>query len=313
MAGLEVIVQSVQDMIDGWTGSRHDIKIDTLPIAVLCVTIGLKACLYITCRILGCRDVTSSQVETLQDDHRNDVMTNICALGAAIIASRITYLWFFDPIGAILLSLYIVMNWYHNGKSQIAYLIGKSAPSEFISQIVYMAAHFSPEIKIVDTVLAYHYGMKFVVECHIGLPGDMILKKAHDIGEGLETQIEKLDLVEKCFVHLDYEWEHEPEYHRHYKFKRADSKENSRKDLFKDTNDSKEGTPPKQKSKSAHGTPEEEKSFGGLSTSEFATSKLSSKTAEMIKSDVDEAQLLVTSEVPVTGEAQIPKIKSINE
>jgi len=150
-------------------------------------------------------------------DHRNDVITNIVALAAAFIASRFRVVGFLDPVGAILLSIYIVVNWYHNGKEQLQFIIGKTAPPEFVSQVVYLAAHADKNIETVDTVLAYHYGVKFLVECHIGLKKDMELKEAHDIGEKLELEIEKLDFVEKCFVHLDYEWTHRPEYYRYYK------------------------------------------------------------------------------------------------
>jgi len=226
MAGMQVIVESVQDMISGFTGTPKDIRIDALPIAVLCVAIILKAILWTVCQYIKRMGRAPLAVLTLIDDHRNDVCTNLMALAAALIASRIQSLWFFDPLGAIVLSIWICFNWYQNGKSQIAFLIGKTAPPEFIGQIAYMAAHQHPEILRVDTVLAYHFGQKYMVECHIGLRKDITLRDAHDIGEALEETIEKLELVEKCFVHLDYEWKHRPEYQRHYKLKIPAPKEN---------------------------------------------------------------------------------------
>ena len=38
------------------------------------------------------------------------------------------------------------------------------------------------------------------------------LREAHDIGESLQMKIEALELTERCFVHLDYEWNHAPEH-----------------------------------------------------------------------------------------------------
>ena len=40
----------------------------------------------------------------------------------------------------------------------------------------------------------------------------MPLSEAHDIGESLQKNIEELDEVERCWVHLDYEVDHQPEH-----------------------------------------------------------------------------------------------------
>jgi len=171
MAGLEVIVESVQDLIT----TPRDIRIDALPIVVLCSTIVIKSVLWALCRVIQCK-VTSGSIDTLGSDHRNDVITNICAIIAAFIAFKYRFLAWLDPVGAILLSIYIVVNWYQNGKEQVAYLVGKSAPPQFIAQVVYLAAQ-APGIQTVDTVLAYHYGIKFLVECHIGLKKGYVIKR----------------------------------------------------------------------------------------------------------------------------------------
>ncbi|VEL06599.1 unnamed protein product [Protopolystoma xenopodis] len=44
----------------------------------------------------------------------------------------------------------------------------------------------------------------------IVLPKDMVLREAHDIGETLQKKIERLENVERAFVHLDYEFAHHP-------------------------------------------------------------------------------------------------------
>jgi len=55
---------------------------------------------------------------------------------------------------------------------------------------------------------------RFICEVDIVLPEDMPLKQTHDIGEALEIKIENLDVVERAFVHIDYEWEHQAEHKR---------------------------------------------------------------------------------------------------
>ena len=58
------------------------------------------------------------------------------------------------------------------------------------------------------------FGARVLVELHIVLDPLMPLRDAHDIGEALEVAVERLGEVERCFVHLDTEFDHEPEYKR---------------------------------------------------------------------------------------------------
>lgn len=46
----------------------------------------------------------------------------------------------------------------------------------------------------------------------IELPGDMLLREAHDIGEALQNKVEALPEVDRAFVHLDYDSLHPPEH-----------------------------------------------------------------------------------------------------
>lgn len=43
-------------------------------------------------------------------DHRLDVLTNSVGLAAALLADR--FYWWIDPLGAMLLALYTVFNWF---------------------------------------------------------------------------------------------------------------------------------------------------------------------------------------------------------
>lgn len=46
------------------------------------------------------------------------------------------YWIYFDPIGAIAVSIYIATTWFFTGKEHLAMLSGKSAEPEFINRIV---------------------------------------------------------------------------------------------------------------------------------------------------------------------------------
>lgn len=48
----------------------------------------------------------------------------------------------------------------------------------------------------------------------IGLPGEMPLHQAHDIGNHLQQQLETIPEIERAFVHIDYEFEHAADEHK---------------------------------------------------------------------------------------------------
>lgn len=143
-------------------------------------------------------------MEALAQDHWNDTLSNSVAAIALVLALHDKNLWFLDPIGAILISIYIIYSWYMTGKEQIEHLTGKSAPEDFIGELVELANAFDDRI-VVDTVRAYHFGPKFLVEIEIVMDASTLLFESHDLGMDLQYEIEGREEVERCFVHIDYQ------------------------------------------------------------------------------------------------------------
>jgi len=148
--------------------------------------------------------VSDPTLEALAQDHWNDALSNGVAAAALFAALIAPELWFLDPIGAVLISVYIIYSWYETGKEQIEQLTGKSAPDEFIDELYVLASNFDSRM-IVDVVRAYHFGPKFLVELEVVLPKDTLLFESHDLGMELQYEIEGREEVERCFVHIDYE------------------------------------------------------------------------------------------------------------
>jgi divalent metal cation (Fe/Co/Zn/Cd) transporter len=53
-------------------------------------------------------------------------------------------------------------------------------------------------------IRAYHFGSKFLVEIEVILPAAMTVREAHDISLELQQAVERMDDVERAFVHVDY-------------------------------------------------------------------------------------------------------------
>lgn len=141
-------------------------------------------------------------------DHRNDLIVNIFGLIMSIVGDK--FVWYLDPIGAILIGCLILLSWVATAFEHVWLLVGKGAPKEFISKLVYMCVTHDERILKVDTCRAYHAGQQYYVEVDIIMDAEIPLKIAHDVSQSLQRKFEGLADVERAFVHVDYEDEHSP-------------------------------------------------------------------------------------------------------
>jgi cation diffusion facilitator family transporter len=96
-----------------------------------------------------------STMEALAQDHWNDCLSNVVAAVALLCTLSNDNLWLFDPIGAIIISIYIIFSWYNTGKEQIEQLTGKAAPREFIDELYETASNFDPKMEVSVSFIVY--------------------------------------------------------------------------------------------------------------------------------------------------------------
>lgn len=135
-------------------------------------------------------------LDALALDHWNDLLSNAVAAIALLCALRSPTLWFVDPVGAILISIYIIVSWFMTGKEQIEHLTGKAAPDDFIDELREIAANFDERMDL-DVLRAYHFGPKFLVEIEMVMPKETFLFESHDLGMELQYEIEGREEVER--------------------------------------------------------------------------------------------------------------------
>lgn len=68
----------------------------------------------------------------------------------AVVGER--FVWYLDPIGAICIALLILFSWVSNAFEQVWLLVGKGAPPEYISKLIYIGITHDPLITKIDTV-----------------------------------------------------------------------------------------------------------------------------------------------------------------
>ncbi|KAL8217239.1 hypothetical protein R6Q57_024076 [Mikania cordata] len=202
--GFQVLIQAVEQLIENKPSEKmSSLQLLWLYVIMLTATV-VKLALWLYCRSSG-----NEIVRAYAKDHYFDVVTNMVGLVAAILGDR--FYWWIDPVGAIILAVYTIVNWSGTVWENAVSLVGQSAPPEVLQKLTYLVTRH-PKVKRIDTVRAYTFGVLYFVEVDIELPEDLSLKEAHAIGETLQIKIEQLPEVERAFVHLDFECDHKPEH-----------------------------------------------------------------------------------------------------
>ncbi|ONK75043.1 uncharacterized protein A4U43_C03F12730 [Asparagus officinalis] len=203
--GFQVLVQALEQLIENNPTDKMSSSQLVWLYAIMLTATGVKLALWLYCRTSG-----NKIVHAYAKDHYFDVVTNAVGLLAAVLGDK--FYWWIDPAGAIALAIYTIANWSGTVWENAVSLVGQSAPPDVLQKLTYLVIRHDTQIKHVDTVRAYTFGVLYFVEVDIELPEDLPLKEAHAIGESLQIKIEELPEVERAFVHLDFECEHKPEH-----------------------------------------------------------------------------------------------------
>lgn len=192
-ANVSMIMQSINSIVN----DSVDPKMTNSTIAIVVIQTVLKAIIMWLCYK---RASTSSLVIAM--DLRNDLMTRSLALICGYLGD---YVWrFADPIGAICVCTWIAYSWCRHAIDNIPQLVGIGAERDQMARILNITLKHDERIKYIDHSMIYYTGLNAQVELHIVLDERLPLKVTHDISHDLEKNIQKLDFVERCFVHVDY-------------------------------------------------------------------------------------------------------------
>ncbi|KAI1363419.1 cation efflux family-domain-containing protein [Xylaria arbuscula] len=220
---VELLIESIRTLAAGPGESE---PLQKIPLIFVGVAIFAKGTMMFYCFFYR----RYPSVHVFFVDHRNDILVNSFGLTLSIVGKN-RDAWFADPTGAIIIALIILLSWVSNAFEQVWLLVGKSAPRDFVSKLIYVAMTHDPRIFKVDTCRAYHAGQRLYVEVDIIMDTDTPLKISHDVSQSLQRKYEGLSDVERAFVHVDYECEHDP-YEEHKKLYKVDTESGSIKDVL---------------------------------------------------------------------------------
>ncbi|KAK9489721.1 cation efflux family-domain-containing protein [Lipomyces doorenjongii] len=192
---IQVAIEAIRRLFQG-VGTTVDLGLSTIIIMILTILSKLAAWLW-------CRSVNSSSVRALAQDALTDVIFNTFSIIFPLLA-QFGHLWWFDALGAIILSFYVIVSWADTSLEHIQHLTGASADPIDRQVILYLCMRFAGCIYQVSALNAYYVGDRVNVEVDVLVSEKMTLRDSHDVGEALQYALETLPIVERAFVHLDY-------------------------------------------------------------------------------------------------------------
>ncbi|KAJ2703420.1 hypothetical protein H4218_000294 [Coemansia sp. IMI 209128] len=205
MAGLSI--QLLIESVRGLTSPKHDQNVTAANIACIAVALGVKMLTLGYCWTLR----QHAEARIFATDHLNDLILNSFGLAMALLGTHVV--WWIDPVGGLLVGLFIMQSWAGEALSQARLLVGTTADTQFLSRLTYMAMVHDPRVQYVDTVRAYHVGEEKYVEIDIVMDENTPLYESHDVGEALQILVEKQEGVQRAHVHIDFDFQHAPEHH----------------------------------------------------------------------------------------------------
>lgn len=170
-----------------------------MPIFVLLFTLVLKFYMFIYTNNIG-KKLRSTAILASAIDHRNDVLVSLGAL-IGVSGANLGYN-FLDPLVALVIGLWIIRAGYKIGKENIKFLIGVAPGDELMGRIREKALSVEG-VKEVHDVRAHYVGVLLQIEVHITVDRKLTIYRAHTIGKKVANKLEKLDDVDRAFVHID--------------------------------------------------------------------------------------------------------------
>ena len=169
------------------TGPDHTIVQLGIPaIAIMASTVFIKLGCWFWCRL-----IKNSSVQALAQDAMTDVVFNVFSIIFPLIGYYAS-LWWFDALGGLVLSLYVMINWAQTSSTHIKHLSGAAAPAADRNTLLYLTMRFAKTIKSIQGLEAYYAGDKLNVEVDVVLDEGMTLRDSHDLGESLQYVLESV-------------------------------------------------------------------------------------------------------------------------
>jgi len=192
---VQVFIESLQRLM---SPELAVVEIPLQGIIVMVLTIIIKGVVWIVYR-----SNRSASVQALAQDAENDCVFNFFSLVFPFVGQKIGVSWL-DPLGGVVLSIYIIYEWVETLFSNVRNLTGRRASPEEHQRVAYLVTRFSPLVEAIQHCQVYQSGDEVIVEVDLILPETTPLPVAHDLGESVQYALENLEGVSRAYCHVDF-------------------------------------------------------------------------------------------------------------
>ena len=112
----------------------------------------------------------------------------------------------FDPGVSMLFSGFICWNWIQSGLEQILCIAGMRLEDKQVEPYyIKLLSLFLSMTRVteIQDIFAYSQGSRVVLEIMLIVPDEMHVHEIHDIMQVIQSEMERYDGVERCFVHIE--------------------------------------------------------------------------------------------------------------
>lgn len=198
-AGYEAARATVERFIAGGTSVELG-----MPALILVFSALVKTGMFAVIRRIS-RKVSSPALAATAQDNLTDVITSGTAFLGVLGSNLIHPL--FDPIGGLIVTIWIFRMVFNTGRENLGYLTGAGADEDLRNRIVDVAQSVPGVLRVHHTMTEY-VGPRLVVDLHINVDGKMQLNDVHAITDEVTARIEDLKEVDRVYVHVEPDgWE----------------------------------------------------------------------------------------------------------
>lgn len=107
-----------------------------------------------------------------------------------------------DPVGGIVLSLYIIVEWTETLMFNFRQLSGRVADPDEYRRMLYLITRFTaPKVSYLEV---YHAGTELICEADVQFPKETSFEEVHNVSEAIQVALECLEDVNRAYIHADF-------------------------------------------------------------------------------------------------------------
>ncbi len=192
--GFEVIKNAFQGLFE-----PRELSINPFIFGIVVVSIAVKIWMYIVFRVEG-KKIKSPALTASSVDYRNDILVSFSVL----LGNLIAYIGYpiGDSIVALFIGGFIIYSGFKIGIENVDFLMGKVPDAEIIQKFKEKALSITG-VKQLNDVRAHFLGNFIQVEIHIEVNKRMSTKKSHEIAKKVQNLLQREQIVDFAFVHVD--------------------------------------------------------------------------------------------------------------